>query len=118
MAQTDTLKTTAIARNKRTDFILHPTLRNEEFRVVDLGLAAQHQFRAVIVILTNVFEWIHIRRPSHGEYLRRPGLGVGAGIVDRRLILQGIHIRSREALGELELFRVRRATRVDPELLV
>src|SRR4030095_8445301 len=78
----------------------------------------KHQFRTVVVILTDVFERVDIRRPAHCKYLSRPWLGVGAGIVDGHLILKGINSRTSESLGEFELFRVRRAARVEPELLV
>src|SRR5262245_61783484 len=81
-------------------FHSNPTLRNKEFRVIDLRLAAQHQFGTMVVVLANVFEWVDVGSPSHREYLRAPWGRVCAWIIDRRLILQRVHIGPREAFGE------------------
>src|SRR4051812_14015675 len=87
MAENVSVRTTARRKTKRADFIriLTPNLLaivlwNKEFRIVDFGLAAEHQLRAVIVVLADVFKRIGVGSPPHGEHIRRPGCGIGARV--------------------------------------
>src|SRR5262245_29709457 len=116
IADTVKIRTVAKRKTKRTDFIPTPPLRNKEFRVVDLGLAAEHQLGTVVIVLAYVFKWVEVGTPPHGENGCRPRRCIGSGIIDRRLILQRIHVRTSEALREFEFFGVRRSSRVEPEL--
>src|SRR5215475_581881 len=108
----------ATIRANRANFIRILPLWDKEFRVVDFTLAAEHEFGAVVVLLADVFVRILVGLPAHHESRGRPRSCVSAGIIDRRLILQRIHIHACETLGHDQLGCVRRSTRIQPEFLV
>src|SRR5687768_7741445 len=93
-------------------------LGDKEARVIHVFLAPEHHLGSLVVLLTDVFEQLGVRPPAQVEYVRRPRLRVGAGVVDRHLILHLVHVGPREPLRELELRRMRCAAGIDPELLV
>src|SRR2546428_20168 len=72
----------------------------------------------MIVVLADVFERIGVRRPPHRKHAGRPGLRVGARIIDGCLILKSVHIRTSKAFGEFQLFRMRSPACIDPKLFI
>src|SRR5262245_39317077 len=108
----------ARAMTTRTNSARMRHLRNEEPCVVDLFLAAEHQLGPLVELLADVLEQLVTRSPAQCEVGRGPRLRVRTRVVDRRLILQRVHVGTRDSLGELQLRGVRRAARVHPELLV
>src|SRR5262245_37854829 len=101
MAEAAIIQAAASKKATRKNFI-NPPLRYVKLRVIDLGLTAQHEFGAVVVILADVFKCVCVGLPSHRKHLRRPGLRVSAGIIDSGLILQRVHVRTSEAFGEFQ----------------
>src|SRR6185503_16234617 len=70
-----------------------------------------------VVVLTDVFEEFLFRIPAK-EKAPGPCGGVGARIVDRYLILDGLGIGACEALDHVELIGMRHAQPVEPEVFV
>src|SRR5690349_20439540 len=80
-----------LLRQARPTMRLATRLGHVEAAVIDLAERADHQIERLIAVLTDELEALRTGREADVP-VRLPRRGVGAGIVDRHLVLDGVEI--------------------------
>src|SRR5204862_319006 len=84
---------------------------------IDLNLKPASRTKSRSVVLAKEIRSLFAADPLEGP-AALPWFGIRAEIVNGDFIFQRIHVGAREALDQMELFGVRKAAVVDPELFV
>src|SRR6266849_5934399 len=109
-------KTRTTTRNAQKGNALRRAARTR-FTPLRSSRRTRDVLHVLIVLLTDVFHQLFVRTEAGGERHRKRS-GVRAWIVDRHFVLQMSEVGARVAFDGVQLFRVRMAAEIEPELVV